>query len=122
MDNKELNAAVNQLVELMDESFGLPGYKDYIKENFFMAVEVLKNSGNIYDLDAMVALSKALGMDVSYGFYSFVDKCCDDMTVSEFCSDEDCVKLLPKLLILYGRSEMLECSEVGKSFLGFPNS
>ncbi len=34
MDNKELNAAVNQLVELMDESFGLPGYKDYIKENF----------------------------------------------------------------------------------------
>ena len=56
MDNKELNAAVNQLVELMDESFGLPGYKDYIKENFFMAVEVLKNSGNIYDLDAMVAL------------------------------------------------------------------
>lgn len=29
MDNKELNAAVNQLVELMDESFGLPGYKDY---------------------------------------------------------------------------------------------
>lgn len=78
MDNKELNAAVNQLVELMDESFGLPGYKDYIKENFFMAVEVLKNSGNIYDLDAMVALSKALGMDVSYGFYSFVDKCCDD--------------------------------------------
>lgn len=30
MDNKELNAAVNQLVELMDESFGLPGYKDYI--------------------------------------------------------------------------------------------
>ena len=51
MDNKELNAAVNQLVELMDESFGLPGYKDYIKENFFMAVEVLKNSGNIYDLD-----------------------------------------------------------------------
>ena len=71
MDNKELNAAVNQLVELMDESFGLPGYKDYIKENFFMAVEVLKNSGNIYDLDAMVALSKALGMDVSYGFYSF---------------------------------------------------
>lgn len=117
MDNKELNAAVNQLVELMDESFGLPGYKDYIKENFFMAVEVLKNSGNIYDLDAMVALSKALGMDVSYGFYSFVDKCCDDMTVSEFCSDEDCVKLLPKLLILYGRSEMLECSEEGKKLL-----
>ena len=38
MDNKELNAAVNQLVELMDESFGLPGYKDYIKQNFFMAV------------------------------------------------------------------------------------
>ena len=117
MDNKELNAAVNQLVELMDESFGLPGYKDYIKENFFMAVEVLKNSGNIYDLDAMVALSKALGMDVSYGFYSFVDKCYDDMTVSEFCSDEDCVKLLPKLLILYGRSEMLECSEEGKKLL-----
>lgn len=117
MDNKELNAAVNQLVELMDESFGLPGYKDYIKENFFMAVEVLKNSGNIYDLDAMVALSKALGMDVSYGFYSFVDKFCDDMTVSEFCSDEDCVKLLPKLLILYGRSEMLECSEEGKKLL-----
>lgn len=117
MDNKELNAAVNQLVELMDESFGLPGYKDYIKENFFMAVEVLKNSGNIYDLDAMVALSKALGMNVSYGFYSFVNKCCDDMTVSEFCLDDDCVKLLPKLLILYSKSDMSECCEKEKNLL-----
>lgn len=116
MDNKELNAAVNQLVELMDESFGLPGYKDYIKENFFMAVEVLKNSGNIYDLDAMVAY-KSIGYGGINMVLFFCDKCCDDMTVSEFCSDEDCVKLLPKLLILYGRSEMLECSEEGKKLL-----
>ena len=67
-----------ELVEVMDAALSLPGYKDYIDENFGAALDVAHDGNCMSDLDCIVHLSKLLGFKVSYGLYCYIDNCYDE--------------------------------------------
>lgn len=79
MKKKKINKKCRaELVDVMDAAFSLPGYKDYINENFGVALDVAHDGNCMSDLDCIVHLSKLLGFKVSYNLYCYIDNHYDE--------------------------------------------
>ena len=98
------NEFQKSILEQLDQRLCLPGYKDYIQENFAEALEVVHNGGNMYDLDGIVAIEKILGFRISYGLYSVIDSQFDeDVSIAELCenADKETIEKIEELLAAY---------------------
>lgn len=116
---KDVEKMINELVEKMDVNFGLPGCKNYILATMGAAIDVAHHEGNIYDLDGIVALSKALGFQVSYELYSFINSRTDDISLLEINEQDECtMKRLEHLVRQYAKQTPVELRVEGAYLLG----